>query len=125
MRQRGGVQLADERPGRCSRPGSNTGKAAPPKGGGLEEFRDYLLPRLDPDIADRVASAIHTLIRLRHVRVAGQHSDARHKAVAAFREIGLPFPPPSWDHAWTHIAVIATGALDALREEVHAGLPEP
>jgi hypothetical protein len=101
------------------------GKAAPPKGGALEEFRDYLLARLDPDVADCVASAIQTLIRLRHVRVAGQHSDARHKAVAAFREIGLPFPPPSWDHAWTHIAVIARGALDVLREEVHAGLPEP
>ena len=43
-------------------------------------------------------------------------------AVEAFREIGLPFPPSNWDHAWTHIAMMAGGALDALREEVNAGL---
>jgi hypothetical protein len=100
------------------------GKAAPPQGGALEEVRDYLIPKLDADVADRVADAFRTLIRLRHIRVSTQHGDARHKAVAEFREIGLPFPPLSWDHAWTHIAVMARGALDVLREEVHAGLPQ-
>lgn len=101
------------------------GKASPPKkGGALEPVRDYLMSELDPDVADRVDSAVGTLIRLRQIRVSQQHSDARHKAVEAFREIGLPFPPPSWDYAWMHIAVMARGALDVIREEVHAGLPQ-
>jgi hypothetical protein len=104
--------------GRVAKPGT----AGPPQGGALEQVRDWLVPQLDVDAGDRVAVAFGTLIRLRHIRVGTQHSDARHKAVDAFRELGLPFPPPSWDHAWTHIAVTARGALDTLREEVNAGL---
>ena len=107
--------------GQVAKPGT----AGPPQGGALEQVRDWLVPQLDPDAGDRVATAFGTLIRLRHIRVGTQHADARHKAVDAFREIGLPFPPPSWDHAWTHIAVMARGALDALREEVNAGLRQP
>lgn len=107
--------------GRVAKPGTTD----PPQRGALEHVRDWLVPRLDEDAADRVATAFGTLIRLRYVRVSTQHADARHKAVDAFREIGLPFPPPSWDHAWTHIAVMARGALDALREEVNAGLRQP
>jgi hypothetical protein len=42
--------------------------------------------------------------------------------VASFTEIGLTFPPPSWDQAWAHIAALAMSALDVLREEVHVGL---
>jgi hypothetical protein len=41
--------------------------------------------------------------------------------VASFQEIGLPFPPANWNQAWTHIAFLAMGALDVLREEVHVG----
>jgi hypothetical protein len=89
-----------------------------------EALRDYLIPILDPVVADRVSRAFETLVRLRHIRVSTQHGDARHKAVAAFREIGLPFPPADWNQAWEHIAALAKGALDVLREEIHAGLPE-
>lgn len=63
-------------------------------------------PQLDADAGDRVATAFGTLIRLRHIRVGTKHADARHKAVGAFREIGLGVPFPSWEHAWTHIAVV-------------------
>lgn len=98
------------------------GTAGPPQGRALEQVRDWLVPQLDVDAGERVATAFATLIRLRHIRVGTQHADARHKAVHAFREIGLPFPPPSWDHAWTHIAVMTRGALDAVREEVNAGV---
>jgi hypothetical protein len=101
------------------------GTAGVPQGAALEQVRDWLVPQLDTDAGDRVATAFGTLIRLRHIRVGTQHADARHKAVNAFREIGLPFPPSSWDHAWTHVAVMARGALDALREEVNAGLRQP
>jgi hypothetical protein len=101
------------------------GKTSPPKrGAALEPVRDYLAASLDGDAADRVGAAMQTLIQLRRIRVAKEHSDARHKAIPAFQQVGLPFPPPSWDYAWTHIAVLAKGALDNIREEIHAGLPE-
>jgi hypothetical protein len=34
----------------------------------------------------------------------------------------LAYPPPGWPQAWTHVAGQAKGALDTIREEVHAGL---
>jgi hypothetical protein len=98
------------------------GRSAPPQRGALEEFRDYLVPRLDADAGERVTSALEMLIRLRRIRVSTQHSDARHKAVTAFQELGMPFPPITWQAAWEHIAGLAAGALDAVREEIHAGL---
>lgn len=100
------------------------GRAVPPQRRALEAVRDYLLPRLDADVAERVSTAIGTLIRLRQVRVSTQHSDARHRAVVAFQEIGLTFPPASWTGAWAHIATVAKGALDVLREEVHVSSVE-
>jgi hypothetical protein len=100
------------------------GQSSPPQRGALETVRDHLLPLLDTDAADRVSTAIGTLIRLRQLRVSNQHSDARHRAVVAFQEIGLAFPPVSWEESWMCIAVAAKGALDALREEVHVGLPQ-
>jgi len=100
------------------------GQSSPLQRGALEAVRDHLSAVLDADVAARVGAAIGALIRLRHVRVSTQHSDARHRAVAAFQEIGLAFPPVSWEEAWAHIAVVAKGALDVLREEVHAGLPQ-
>lgn len=100
------------------------GKAIPPQRRALEGVRDYVMSSLDADAADRVSAAIGMLIRLRQVRVSTQHSDARHRAVTAFQEIGLPFSPASWAQAWTHIAVLAKGALDVIREEIHTGLPQ-
>ncbi len=98
------------------------GTAVPPQRGALEAVRDYLLPMLDADAADRVSGAFQTLIRLRQIRVSTQHADARHRAVTSFQEIGLPFPPTNWSQAWAHIASLAMGALDVVREEAHAGL---
>jgi hypothetical protein len=98
------------------------GTAVPPQWGALEVVRDYLTAALAPDAADRVGAAFQNLIRLRRIRVSTQHGDARHRAVASFTEIGLTFPPPSWDQAWAHIAALAMSALDVLREEVHVGL---
>jgi len=98
------------------------GKTTPPKGGALEAVQSYLVSSLDAEPANRVSTAIAALIHLRHIRVAAQHSDARHRAVTAFQEIGLPFPPVSWEQAWAHVARLAKGALDALREEIQAGI---
>ena len=57
------------------------GTVAPRQRGALELVRDWLVAQLDAAAADRVAKAFATLIRLRHIRVGQQHSDARHKAV--------------------------------------------
>jgi hypothetical protein len=98
------------------------GKATPAQRGALEGVRDYLLPRLDNDAASRASDAFQNLIRLRQIRVSTQHADARHRAVTSFQSVGLPFPPPSWSQAWAHIAAVAMGALNILREESHVGL---
>lgn len=67
-------------------------QARRPNGGALEKIGEYLAGALEPDSAARASDAIGMLIRLRRIRVSTQHSDARHKAVTAFREIGLAFP---------------------------------
>ena len=69
------------------------GRSSPPQRGALEAVRDHLTAVLDAGAANRVGAAIATLIRLRQLRVSTQHSDARHRAVTAFQEIGLAFPP--------------------------------
>lgn len=98
------------------------GNTTPPQRGALEALREHLDQSLDPESANRTAAAVDTLISVRHIRVGTQHGDARHRAVAAFRQIGLSFPPLNWPQAWTQVAVLARGALDVLREEIHAGL---
>lgn len=94
----------------------------PRQSGGLEAVREYLTEHLDTEAAERIKTAFDTLITLRHLRVSAQHSDKRHRAVSAFEQLGLPYPPPSWEQAWGWMTVRARGALDAIREEVHTGL---
>lgn len=100
-----------------------TGRA--PRSGALEEVRAYLDRELDPPAAARCSDAIGTLIRVRAIRHSIEHGDARAKAVAAYAELGLPFPVASWPETWAQFSAITCGALDALREEAHAGLPTP
>jgi hypothetical protein len=102
-----------------ARPG--TGRA--PRSGALEEVRCYLNKELDLPAAARCATAVDTFIKLRTIRHSIEHGDARAKAVAAYAELGLSFPIGYWPGAWSQISAIACGALDTLREEVHAGLP--
>lgn len=104
-----------------ARPG--TGRA--PRSGALEEVRAYLSRELDPPAAVRCSDAIGTLIRVRTIRHSIEHGDARAKAVAAYAELGLAFPVASWPETWAQISAITCGALDALREEAHAGLSTP
>ena len=62
---------------------------------------------------------------MRTVRHSIEHGDARAKAVAAYASLGIVFPVADWHGAWARISAITCGALDALREEAHAGLPVP
>jgi hypothetical protein len=96
------------------------GTATPRQRGALEAVGRYIATILEGEAAERAAGAIGMLIHLRHIRVSTQHADARHRAVTAFREIGMTFPPPTWEGAWAGIAAQAKGALDVLREEIHA-----
>ena len=97
-----------------------TGKA--PRAGALEEVRNYLNRELEPPAAARCSDSIGTLVKLRTIRHGIEHGDARVKAVAAYAELGLTFPVVNWSQAWAQISATACGALDVLREEVHAGL---
>jgi hypothetical protein len=104
-----------------ARPGTRTAL----RSGALEEVRDYLNRELDPPAAARCADAIGTLIRVRTIRHSIEHGDARAKAIAAYASLGIAFPVANWHDAWARISAITCGALDALREEAHAGLPIP
>lgn len=97
--------------------------AKPAQRGVLEAVRAFPASKLDADVADRATAAVDTPINSWRIRLSTQHADARHRAVSAFQEIGLPFPPPSWEYAWNHIAVQARTALDVIREEIHANHP--
>jgi hypothetical protein len=88
------------------------GQSRPPRREALGRIRHYLQQVLDADAAARANEAVSMLITLRRIRVSTQYSDARAKAVDAFREISLAFPPYGWELAWTHIAWFAKGAVD-------------
>lgn len=92
----------------------------PPERAQLEAVRRDMEGRLQPPAVDRIRDSLNTLIKLRQIRNSSQHSDARHKAVTRFAEVGLTFPPYDWPATWMQVVVVAKGALDAIREEVNA-----
>ena len=98
-----------------------TGRA--PQSGALREVREYLNATLDAPAAARCSDVIETLTKLRTVRHSIEHGDARAKAVAAYAALGIAFPVSNWPDAWTQVSALTCGALDVLREELHAGLP--
>jgi hypothetical protein len=83
---------------------------------------EWLARRLSDAEAERVNEEIDVLIEVGNIRVRAQHSPAGHKAVKAFEVFGLSFPPTDWHAAWTVLHQRVVGALDAIRDEVHAGL---
>jgi hypothetical protein len=98
------------------------GVAAAPQRGALEAFRDAVVPMFEIDAGERIREAIVQLTVIRRLRVSTQHADARHRAVNAFNELGLPFPPPSWEVAWSQVANLADTCLTTLREEALTNL---
>jgi hypothetical protein len=83
----------------------------------LGPFESYLVSLL-PEARPRIEAAIATLHRILDVRDAGQHAAAGGKRLTALRELGVGYPPPSWDFAWSVVTGRAIGALDAIREEL-------
>lgn len=84
---------------------------------------EWLARQLSDAEAERVNYEIDVLIQTGNIRVGAQHSASSHKAVTAFEALGLPFPPTDWHGTWTALHQRVVGALDAIREEVQAGLP--
>ena len=101
------------------------GTAKAPQRAALETCRDALVPLFEAESAVRVRDAIDQLILIRQLRVSTQHADARHRAVVAFEQLGLAFPPPSWSVAWTQVASLAEASLGAIRQEALANLQPP
>jgi hypothetical protein len=101
------------------------GGATPKQRGALEAFRQAAVPLFERDAGERVGQAIDQLIVIRRLRVSTQHADARYRAVSAFQELGLSFPPPSWNIAWTQVASLAEECLSTIREEALASLMMP
>lgn len=84
---------------------------------------DWLARQVPDAEAERVNYEIDVLIQTGNIRVGAQHSASSHKAVKAFEALGLPFPPTDWHGTWSVLHQRVVGALDAIREEVQAGLP--
>jgi hypothetical protein len=103
-----------------------------PRNGALQAFRKHLNQvqpnptrlnqALGPTAVRRCSDAVETLIKVQTIRHSIEHGDARVKAVAMYADLGLAYPVADWPGTWAQISAITCGALNVLREEVHAGL---
>jgi hypothetical protein len=75
---------------------------------------------LDEDAFGRAADAIRTLEHVVSLRDAEQHPEASERAIAAHRELRIPYPINDWRAAWAVASSQAINALNALREELDA-----
>jgi hypothetical protein len=90
--------------------------------------RNRPLARLEADISElatadagpRVGEAINVLESVVALRDAGQHEAASERAVSAFRDLGLTYPPIDWHATWQSVSGQTVNALNALREELEA-----
>jgi hypothetical protein len=74
--------------------------------------------RLDVDAVARATKAIHMLELVIALRDSDQHGAATERAVAAFRELRIAYPPTDWNTSWRTLSAQAVGALNVLREEL-------
>jgi hypothetical protein len=90
-----------------------------------KKHRDKPLQPLAKNIADRspasaqrVRAAVAALHLVIDVRDSGQHTRATSKGVTAMADLGVGYPPSSWQKAWEIISVRTIEALDTIREEL-------
>jgi hypothetical protein len=103
------------------------GNTAPPRSGALQELKKKLgnLPQgLAPTAIARIETVLDRLINLTQIRHGQQHGDAAEKAIKAYRKLGITYPAYDWSEAWGQVLIIAKGAVDTIREEIEAGLPD-
>jgi hypothetical protein len=85
--------------------------------------RWFARQQLPEGVADRLQHATAVLSKIVNIRVGGQHSESRRKAVAAFQDFGLDYPPTDWMSTWAVLRQSAVNALDAIRQQVAANFP--
>ncbi|TDD87357.1 hypothetical protein E1293_08095 [Actinomadura darangshiensis] len=100
------------------------GRMSPPRTGALSALKDALPEGLAFEGKGRIKDSIDTLRKVVVIRNGQQHGDAKSKAVTAYRDLGISYPPYDPGHTWTALVIIAQGAVDAIREEIQAGLPD-
>jgi hypothetical protein len=86
----------------------------------LGRTKAELIARVDPGADARVSDAIETLEAIIALRDAGQHAEATDRAIRAAERLGVPYRPTNWTAAWQRVSILATNALNALREELNA-----
>jgi hypothetical protein len=52
------------------------------------------------------------------LRDSDQHGASTARAVAAFRELRVTYPPTDWNTSWRVLSAQAVDALNAIREEL-------
>jgi hypothetical protein len=97
---------------------------APPKFGALTSLKEDLPPGLPAEAEERIKDAVELLLTVNRIRHGQQHGDAKHKAVAAHQSLGIPYPPYDWADTWGRLVAVTRGALDSIREEMQAALPD-
>jgi hypothetical protein len=96
----------------------------PPKFGALASLKKDLPPGLPAEAEQRIKDAVELLLTVNHIRHGQQHGDAKQKAVAAHQTLGLPYPSYDWAETWGRLVAVTRGALDSIREEMQAALPD-
>ena len=74
--------------------------------------------RLEADATVRATEAVRMLEVIITLRDSDQHGAATARAVDAFRELHVPYPPTDWNSSWRTVSGQAVAALNALREEL-------
>lgn len=90
------------------------------------KHRDHPLARVEADVTDRLEAeasvrateAIRMLELIITLRDSDQHGASTPRAVEAFRELRVPYPPTDWHSSWRIVSSHAVDALNALREEL-------
>jgi hypothetical protein len=88
------------------------------------KHRDRPLARIEADVTNRfeadatvrATEAIRMLELIITLRESDQHGAATARAVDAFRELRVPYPPTDWNSSWRTVSGQAVDALNALRE---------
>jgi hypothetical protein len=88
------------------------------RGRALARIEADVVSLVGPDATARVIQAIRMLEFVVALRDADQHGGASDRAVAAYRELRIPYPTTDWRSAWSVISTHAIGALNVIREEL-------
>jgi hypothetical protein len=84
----------------------------------LARIEADIVARLEADAAVRATEAVRMLELVIALRDSDQHGAATARAVAAFRELRVPYPPTDWNASWKTLSGQAIDALNAIREEL-------